>query len=227
METGIEPTAQQQQQQPASANAAARSQLFETYDQFLTLLTTQLQNQDPLSPMETTEFTNQLVLFSQVEQQIRINEQLEEALVGQANQLIQGALAFIGLDAEVNADTFPYAGEPVRLSYTLAEQAGSTEVRIFNEAGTEIRRLTGETAAGRHEIVWDGLRADGTAADPGTYRVEVVATTPGTQDRLVEASTTVFGTITGVDSSSGVIALTMGDTAVTMDEVISVTRPGP
>src|SRR5919108_4942353 len=95
-----------------SQSANARTRLSDNYDTFLVLLTAQLQNQDPLAPMDSTQFTQQLVQFSQVEQQIRTNEQLT-GLVAQYQAASAGAaLSYLGRDAIIEADETYLAGEP-------------------------------------------------------------------------------------------------------------------
>src|SRR6201991_3075443 len=106
----------------ADPNAnAGRTRLADSYQTFMSLLTAQLQNQDPLAPMDSTQFTQQLVQFSQVEQQIRTNEQLE-GLVGQYQAASAGAaLSYLGKDAIIEADETYLAGGEANWAYRLPE----------------------------------------------------------------------------------------------------------
>src|SRR3954452_2810695 len=100
----------------------ASNKLSQDYTTFLKLLTTQLQNQDPMSPMDSSQFTNQLVQYSQVEQQIGQNDKLEKLVKMQSNNQTQASLGFIGLDVEATGSAFTYDGSsPAKMSYTLPE----------------------------------------------------------------------------------------------------------
>src|SRR3954471_14201390 len=116
-----------------------RAQLGQNFDTFLKLLTTQLQNQDPLTPMDSSQFTNQLVLFSQVEQQIAQNDKLAKQLTAQQTQLTEGALGYIGLDIQASGNAFQYAaGSKVEIGYALGADAASAEASIVNDQGNVV-----------------------------------------------------------------------------------------
>src|SRR5262245_53941482 len=119
-----------------------RTTLADNFDTFLVLLTAQIQNQDPLSPMDSTQFTQQLVQFSQVEQQIRTNEQLE-GLVGQYQAASAGAaLSYLGKDAIIDADETYLAGGSANWAYTLPETATSLTINVKDANGRTVYTTT-------------------------------------------------------------------------------------
>lgn len=180
--TGIENTGASNN----SANSGIR--LAENFDTFLTMLTVQLKNQDPLSPMDSTEFTNQLVQFSAVEQQIASNKNLENLIsVTQTNTKAQ-AISYIGHVVEIASSTVPLQGgqevetSTIALSngksvfkYTLDDTASTATITIKNSNGQVVRTLTGETSKGSHEITWDGKNSDDEKLPDGNYTVAVAA----------------------------------------------------
>jgi flagellar basal-body rod modification protein FlgD len=206
-----------------TSTAASSAKLTQSYDSFLKLLTTQLQNQDPLSPMESNEFTNQLVQFSQVEQQISQNTKLDKLVSLQNNNQTQASLGFIGLDVEATGNAFSYDGNPVKMSYTLPETSTSTKIQIKNEKGVTIRTIDGARSTNRQELTWDGKKADGSAAEPGSYSMTVMA--PKADSKLMTAKTTVFGRVSGIEAGNGVTTLMMGKVPVKMEDVINAQLP--
>jgi len=176
-----------------------RTRLSDNYDTFLILLTAQLQNQDPLAPMDSTQFTQQLVQFSQVEQQIRTNEQLE-GLVSQYQAASAGAaLSYLGKDAIIEADDTYLAGGEANWAYTLPEAATDITIQVRDARGRTVYTEDGERGAGQHLFAWDGTQTVGGTAADGVYSIVVTA-----RDASGEAITPVVNvreTIMGVDFS--------------------------
>src|SRR5262245_46797803 len=145
-----------------SEATSSRTRLSDNYDTFLVLLTAQLQNQDPLAPMDSTQFTQQLVQFSQVEQQIRTNEQLE-GLVGQYQAASAGAaLSYLGKDAIIEADETYLTGGEANWAYRLPENAQTMTISVKDMQGRTIyETTTAARTAGEHLFTWDGKKADG------------------------------------------------------------------
>ena len=206
-----------------TSTAASSAKLTQDYDSFLKLLTTQMQNQDPLSPMESTEFTNQLVQFSQVEQQISQNSKLDKLVSLQNNNQTQASLGFIGLDVEATGNAFSYDGTPTKMSYTLPETPTSTTIQIKNEKGVIVRTMDGVRSTSRQELTWDGKKSDGSAAPAGNYTMSVVA--PKSDNKLMTATTTVFGRVSGIEAGNGITTLMVGKVPVKMENVITAQLP--
>lgn len=209
--------------QPNTTGSVARSKLGESFDSFLTLLTTQLQYQDPLSPMDSAEFTNQLVLFSGVEQQIAQNEKLEQLLRLQNASQTQATLGFIGLDVEVVGDRFSYANSPVDLSYIMPSGAKQAVVRIIDDSGNTVRTLTADRSPGAHAITWDGKDNNGNTVDAGSYRF--LAGAIDESGKSLEVKQTVSGRITGIETVNGTPLLLMGDVLIRVEDVLAAREP--
>ncbi len=182
----------------AAQQTNARTRLSDNYETFLVLLTAQLQNQDPLAPMDSTQFTQQLVQFSQVEQQIRTNEQLE-GLVAQYQAASAGAaLSYLGKDAIIAADETYLAGGAANWAYNLPEAATSLTISVKDASGRTIyQTTTAARGAGEHLFSWNGETAAGGLAADGVYRIVVEAKNAEGAD--IEAAIAVRETIMGVD----------------------------
>ena len=200
---------------------AARSSISDTFDTFLTLLTTQLQYQDPIDPMNTDEFTNQLVQFSQVEQAIASNDKLD-ALLGQGgfNQ-ISFAASLTGKAAEFRGSELAFDGQtPLAFGYQTPPGAESATVNIRNERGTLVYTARADSAAGRHGFTWDGQTLQGTQAVPGRYRIEVSAEDTAGEPLAVETS--VVRRVTGVDLSGNAILVETADGVFELDDILAI-----
>lgn len=203
-----------------SKSLTSGKKLAENFDTFLTMLTVQLKNQDPLSPMDSTEFTNQLVQFANVEQQIAANTNLEKLIgVGQVGLKAQ-AISYIGQTIEAESGQVPLQEGAAKFSYTLGEEARSVAVVIKDGSGAIIASLTGETDAGRHEMTWDGRNSSGVVQADGAYTVEVVATNG--EGESLDSAVTVYGRVTDVASDSTETLLAMGKVVTTIDKVLTV-----
>ncbi|MGE0533067.1 MAG: flagellar hook assembly protein FlgD [Hyphomonadaceae bacterium] len=178
----------------------SRARLSDNYDTFLVLLTAQLQNQDPLSPMDSTQFTQQLVQYSQVEQQIRTNEQLE-GLVAQYQAASAGAaLSYLGRDAIIEADETYLAGGAAAWAYTLPDTAASLTIAVRDASGRTVYETTTQPRdAGEHLFTWNGVKTNGETAPDGVYTIHIAA--QDTAGEAIEPSINVRETIMGVDFS--------------------------
>lgn len=158
-----------------STQSSAASRLNANFDTFLTLLTTQLRNQDPLEPLDTEKFTEQLVQFSQVEQSIQTNTHLEALLALQAAGARDSAIGLVGRIATIESAAAANAGAGATWTYTLPSDASSVALAIVDSSGRVAASLEGASAEGAHSVVWNGLRDDGTKAPEGVYRLVVGA----------------------------------------------------
>ncbi len=165
-----------------TTSSSASTALASDFDTFLTLLTTQLQNQDPTDPMDANEFTEQLVQFSQVEQQINMNSNLETIIALLQTQQTSTNLGYIGKVVDVNSTEAELAeGGTVFWSYELSEGTTSAQYSILDEDGNVVRTVSaasgddGFVTGSRIEISWDGTDASGNALEAGTYTLQVTA----------------------------------------------------
>jgi flagellar basal-body rod modification protein FlgD len=163
----------------------------------LVLLTAQLQNQDPLAPMDSTQFTQQLVQYSQVEQQIRTNEQLE-SLVSQYNAMSASLpLSYIGRFAVIDSNASYMAGEQAAWTYSFQDTPSQVTINVLDASGKTVYTTTGTAAAGTHNFVWDGKNNDGVAQAEGVYRLQIKATGP--TNGTVASDVNAIELVSGVD----------------------------
>ncbi len=151
--------------------ASSRNALTADFDTFLTLLTTQMRNQDPLNPIESTEFVAQLAQFSSVEQQVRTNELLGD-LISSLAAASAGALGdWIGREVRAEAPT-PYDGAPVEVWPPAPPEGAPTATLVVRDAAGAVVREIGFPPADE-SVTWDGKRADGAEAEKGDYGFSV------------------------------------------------------
>ena len=207
-------------QQTASEKADAT--LTESFDTFLTLLTTQLRYQDPLEPMDSAEFTNQLVQFSQVEQSISTNANLEKLLGFQGTNQAVAAIGYIGNTVEVLGNAVPLVDSSATVNYLLPENAESAKVLIFNSAGQQVQSIEGPTSTGKQTVTWDGKDSDGAQLPDGAYTVVVAAR--NADNDTIDATTSVTAKVTGTQNDGENVQLILGTVPVNLDKVISVAQ---
>ena len=201
----------------------ASAQLSQTFDDFLLLLTTQLRNQDPISPIDSTEFTNQLVSFSQVEQQIATNEKLDQLLTLQGANGFSEGLDYLGREVEVIGSDFAFDGEPVTVGYGMPSGAQVGIVEIRNAAGGVIHVQEASNRTGRNELVWNGQTVAGGTAPTGPYSITVRAT--DAEGELLDVPTFVRGRVDGVENVDGTSTLLVGGRPVDLADILAVRAP--
>ncbi|PPQ26207.1 flagellar hook assembly protein FlgD [Rhodopila globiformis] len=203
----------------AQTSNVALDSLSSNFSDFLTLLMTQLQNQDPSSPMDTNQFTSELVQFSQVEQQINTNSNLTQLIqLTQASQVEQSA-GMLGKAVTVNSSqlTLQNGSATINFNTTAAEPVA---IGIYSAAGTEIQSATLTSSAGANTWTWDGKDASGNTMSDGAYTVSV--NTVGTSGTTTAVPFTVTGTATAVQNNSGTVDLQMGGLTLPFSDVVSV-----
>lgn len=202
---------------------AAAAKLAENMDAFLLMLTTQLKNQDPLSPMESTEFTNQLVGFAQVEQQIGMNTNLQALQTMQAQTQNSLALSYLGRYAEIIDNQVELKDGKARFAYILENDAKATKITIKNADGDVVRELNGDTLAGNHVLDWDGKDAEGNVLEDGMYAIEAVSVVGKDLDEQ-KLTTVVQAKISAVSTGGDQPTLTINGMAIPMSDVLTVSE---
>ena len=180
-------------------------------DAFLQLLVTQLQYQDPLSPMDDKEFVAELAQFSSLEQLTEINTGIENlASIGETQQLM-GAVNFIGKKIEATGSAVGLTdGKATPVTFTLPDDAETCLVNVMDSTGTTVRTVDlGATKAGEIEFTWDGKDYDGNVMEDGQYQVAMTAT--DADGNILKATTTMTGTVTGIKQESGSYYLDIGN----------------
>jgi flagellar basal-body rod modification protein FlgD len=206
----------------SGATSTANTGLASNFQTFLTLLTTQLQNQNPLDPLDTNQFTQQLVQFAQVEQQLKSNEQLTSLVAMQKTAQTTQALSFVGANAVVDGTTTSLANGSATWSLTVPKPVTAT-INITNSAGQAV--YTGEYTvnAGNPTFTWDGKGTDGTIWPDGNYSISVTAKDASGQ--TVAVSTEIQGVVDSADLTQTPPKLTMGGQSFTLDKVKRIVRP--
>jgi flagellar basal-body rod modification protein FlgD len=202
-----------------SSTQNALDSLSGNFQDFLGMLMTQLQNQDPTSPLDTNQFTSELVQFSGVEQQINTNNALTQLIsLTQSGQLLQSS-AMVGKTVQVSADQMPLQNSSGSLTFT-DPTAGTAEITITNAAGTQVLDTTVAATAGSNTWTWNGQDSKGNTLADGSYNVTVTGTgSTGTTSAL---PFTVSGTVTGVVDNSGTLDVQMGAQTAAFSAVQSV-----
>lgn len=211
--------------EPQTQTQTAKSSLASDFDAFLLLLTTQLQHQDPLSPVEPTEFTNQLVAFAGVEQQINTNENLEALVTLQNASVASSMVGFIGTEIEAATNLLPLQNGAAEFKYLLGDTAKATSIVITDSNGKVAYTEQGEKTAGEHIFEWDGTDQDGVQLLDDVYTVSVTAL--GFEDESITSSVVTKGRVTGVEMIDGLATLDMGGVYVGLDAVVSINEPDP
>ena len=211
---------------PTGKNVSAatdKGTLAGNFSTFLTLLTTQLKNQNPLDPLDTNQFTQQLVQFAGVEQQINMNQQLTSLVALQKANQVTSAMSFLGATATVDGSSTKLTSGKASWSFS-ADKPSTGTITIKDAAGQTAYSGAFPLNAGSQSFVWDGRGTNGTLWPNGTYTLSITAKDANGQSTAV--STTVNGTVDAVDLTQEPPALTIGGQSYSLDKVKQVVRPG-
>ncbi|MCE5272867.1 hypothetical protein LLH00_16430 [bacterium] len=199
-------------------------------DDFLKLLVTQLQNQDPLNPADNQEFSAQLAQFSSLEQLTEMNDTLSKNLEGTTalGKFINNSVAagFIGREINAVGDQVLFDGEnETTIQFHLENTSSETTVHIYDSTGAEVRSLdlSGQPKGGS-EVAWDGKDDQGDTCNEGIYYVKVEAT--DSEGQTVDATTFMSGRVTGVRYVDNQPFLMLGEKMVSLENVFDVLDPG-
>jgi flagellar basal-body rod modification protein FlgD len=217
MTTGVNSTT------PSSASASsannATSQLSSNFDTFLQLLTTQLQHQDPLDPMDTSQFTQQLVEYSQVEQQIDTNTNLQSLISQGTQQSAAYATGYLGKTVTVSGGEGSLTNGQAQWTYNLGTASTSTTLQVTDANGNVVYSGSGKTTAGNSNFNWNGVDNSGNQLPDGSYTLAVKASAGG---QTVTTSVTAVGTVSEVNMINGTPQLLIGSMEVPLTSISSV-----
>jgi len=204
-----------------AANSGASNLISSDFETFLRMLTTQVQNQDPLDPMESTEFAVQLATFSSVEQQVLTNDRLEALNNNFSLMGFTQLASWVGMEARAAAPV-SYSGQNVSLQAVPAEDAISAQLVVSDVEGTEVTRLDiPETPS---NVSWSGALADGSGAPWGTYSFEVLSF-DALGKEVSRSTPELYATVTEARLEGGEPVLVLnGGTVVGTDQVTGI-RP--
>lgn len=203
-----------------SASSSASTELSENFETFLTLLTAQIQNQDPLEPMDSSEFTQQLVEYSQVEQQINTNSNLESLISLTQSNAGTAAVSYLGKTVTLDNGDAALTDGQAQWDYTLSSTAQNTSLIVSDESGEVVYVGSGETSTGTHTFTWDGTDSNGDALPEGTYTLSVSSSTSDGTD--IDTTVTSSGTVTGVDLTGDEPILEIGSMSIPLSDAKKV-----
>jgi flagellar basal-body rod modification protein FlgD len=207
----------------ATASAVDKNTIAANFNTFLQLLTTQLKNQNPLDPLDTNQFTQQLVQFAQVEQQLKQNEQLATLVALEKTAQATTALAYVGTTVAVDGQTATLSDGQASWSFTAPKPVTAT---------VTIRSATGQTAysgsytinPGAQNFVWDGRDGSGVQWPAGNYTLSITAKDASGQ--AVSIASEVQGVVESVDLTQSPPLLSIGGQNFTLDRIKRVVRSG-
>lgn len=192
-------------------------------EDFLKLLISQMQYQDPLEPMKNSEFVAQLATFSNVEQLVSVNEGITSLGQVQTAAYQSSAASYIGKDVEVISEQMNVngLGDPVTTGFVLTQAADSVVVNFSNSSGEVVRSINlGARNAGSISVEWDAMDNSGATVPEGVYSMEVDATDADGNPVYYEAR--VRGTVDGVSYDTGSAVLQLGDLQATVANIVGV-----
>lgn len=201
-----------------AAKDAPQASLTHNYNDFLKLLMTQLKNQDPTSPMDTNQFTSQLVQYSSVEQQIATNTSLTQLIqLTQGGEVLQSS-SLVGKPVTVTSDRIALQGGKGDLQFDTATSQ-PVSIGIYSDAGVKLRDAVVNSQPGHNAWAWDGKDSQGSVVPDGAYRAIVSGQSGGVAHDL---PFTVSGTATGVQKSGNALQVELGALKVDLSAVQSL-----
>jgi flagellar basal-body rod modification protein FlgD len=203
----------------AQTGTSALGSLSDNFSSFLSLLMTQLQNQDPTSPLDTNQFTSELVQFTSVQQQIDTNSDLTQLIqLTQASQIEQSA-GMIGKPVTATSTQLSLQNGTAEINFNTktAEPVG---IAVYNSAGLQVQTATLTSTAGANSWTWNGQNASGATMPDGAYNVTVNAI--GATGSTSAVPFTVTGTATSVQNNAGTVEVQMGGLTLPFSAVTSV-----
>jgi flagellar basal-body rod modification protein FlgD len=194
-------------------------------DDFLNLLITQLQNQDPLNPTDSTEFTAQLAQFSSLEQLNNVNTNLEQLQNFQASANNSQAVSLLGKEITTNGNFLQLTdGGPVGFDLSLSSDAATVVSSVYDSTGGFVKSFESQNmAAGQHTLFWDGTDRDGNPAVDGSYTFEILAADADGHD--IKTETFFTGTVDKVTFENNTPFLISGNQKIAVGDVIKVATP--
>ena len=206
--------------QPAASKPAVLGK-----DDFLNLLITQLQNQDPLNPTDSTEFTAQLAQFSSLEQLNNVNTNLEQLQDFQASANNSQAVSLLGKEITTNGNFLQLTGGgPVGFDLSLSGDAATVVSSVYDSTGGFVKSFESQNmAAGQHTLFWDGTDRDGNPAVDGSYTVEILAADADGHD--IKTETFFTGIVDKVTFENNTPFLISGNQKIAVGDVIKVATP--
>jgi flagellar basal-body rod modification protein FlgD len=224
--TAIQPLTSQTTSNSSSSSSTGTDDgtIAGNFQTFLQLLTTQLKNQNPLDPLDTNQFTQQLVQFAQVEQQLKSNTQLSTLVSLQQTAQNTQALNFVGQTVAVDGDTAPLTDGSATW-YMSVSKPSTAKINITDSKGVTIYSTTQALDAGQNQpFVWDGKDSSGTQLADGNYKISITATDSSGQ--TVAIPTEIQAVVDSADLTQTPPTLSIAGQDYTLDKLKRVVRQG-
>jgi len=190
---------------------------------FLNLLVTQLENQDPMNPSDPTEMTAQLAQYSSLEQLTNISESMEGLDAMKAAYEQNAALSMIGKHVQLDQSSFQLGQDPVQLGYSLEKPASEVQLQVLDQTGTVVDTLEGLSGeAGAHSVQWDGTDQNGEALPQGAYGFMVAA--QDSEGNVLQAAPRIAAAVEGVEYGAGGQTLLTSAGPVALNAISHVTQ---
>lgn len=206
----------------SSSSTNSSQMIASNFQAFLTLLTTQLKNQNPLDPLDTNQFTQQLVQFASVEQQLKTNDTLSALLTASQSTNLSNAANFIGKTITADGSTSVLQSGSATWNVNLPRDAAKATLTVVDSNNNVVWTETKAMSSGDNTYTWNGRNSTGLLAPEGSYKLTVTAT--DASGATVTPSLTFNGVVDGVNVANGVTQLKIGDRTVSLDKVLSVVR---
>lgn len=221
MEISAQTTTQQSVANTTSQTTSSGAEISSDFETFLKMLTVQMQNQDPLNPVDSSDYAVQLATFSGVEQQVQTNDLLRSLSAIMGTSGMAQMAAWVGKEARAPVPGY-FDGNPITIAPNPAIIADTAQIIVTNEAGTEVERFNVPVSA--DPVEWSGLDDDGYPLPLGLYSFEVVSLSGG--EALAQDPVDVYSTITEVRSQGGETVLILeGGTAISAAQVSALRDP--
>ena len=205
-----------------STTATDKASLSSNYEMFMTLLVTQMQNQDPLNPTDTSTFTSQLVQYSSVEQQIKMNANLADLKALSTTLNATNLVSYVGKTVTADGSTSTFDGSnATSWNFDSSAKASGATVTIKDSSGNTVYETTKTLTKGSNTFSWDGTTSAGGTAPSGEYTISVEGT--DSSGSAVDITTSLTGTVTAVDFSGTDPLLTIDGQTISAWKVTSVT----
>jgi flagellar basal-body rod modification protein FlgD len=194
------------------------SSLTNNFNDFLSLLTTQLKNQDPTAPMDANQFTSQLVQFAGVGQQINTNTTLGQILTSAQTQQLSQASSLVGKEVSLSGGTLPLQNGSAKVNFQTTG-AEPVQIAVVNASGTTVQTQTVNASAGSNTWTWNGTNTNGTQLPDGAYTVAITANGTALPSQSV-------GTVTGAEQLNQVVQLRFGGITIPYSQVVALGSSG-
>jgi len=205
----------------SSASSGDQQMIAGNFQLFLQLLTTQLKNQDPTSPLDTNQFTQQLVQFASVEQQLKTNTNLDALVALNKSQQATASLNFVGAKVIADGSASEYK-DGVAVWNVTSPIAATATVSVLDANGNTVWTDKQTLQQGIQSYAWNGRTSTGQLAPEGSYTIKIDA--QDSEGMPVTTSTDFSGTVTGVDLSGSEPLLLVGSTYLKVNQIKGIVQ---